>query len=926
MNNRTPHPPHKGAAAHRLRAVAGGLAAWLALAGAAAAAAPGRVGTAAAAPLRLAADVQPQAYRLHIDLDPERPEHRGEVQIDLRLARPQPAPGALRLHAKDLRLDAVWLELGAQRLAGRVRRLDAEQVELRFGRALPAGPARLVLGFGGRLQDRDVDGLFRQREGGRWAAYTQFQPTGARLAFPLFDEPGFKVPWTLSLGVPADLVALANTEVASEEADGPGRKRVQFRTTPPLPSYLLAFAVGDFALRELAPGPADPAVPMRVVTPRGRADEADDAARIQGPVLQALADWFAQPYPYAKLDSLAIPLTSGFEAMEHPGLVTYASRVLLARPEARTPDFELALLATTAHELAHQWFGNLVTPAWWDDLWLNESFASWLGDKVSAALRPDLLRADDSAQHARRRALQADRLPGARSVQQVVAREEAMAHLFNPITYEKGQAVLGMFEAWLGPQRFQAGVRRYIARHAWGLASSADFYAALGEEDPALPDALRSFTTQPGIPRLQVRLHCGDGPPRLELAQSRLLPLGAPATAAAAAQRWQLPLRLRTPEGDWRLLMTGPQATLTLAPPPAAAGTASAPPPDDPAAAPCPAWVQANADGLGYWRSAYADDGALRLARSGALGAGEWLALLDDAQGLHESGDLDSTTALALVHEAAAQADARVVGQAARLLAHLAPLLAALPDGHGAARAAYAARWQADFGARAQALGWLPRPGEDSDTRRLRARLLPLLGRWGADDAPRAQALGLTRAWLADRAALPAEVRGEVLATAARQGDAALFDALAAALRQGSDRHERQDLLAALGRFRHPGLPGRALGLLLGPELDPREALWPLLGGLAEDSAGRAEAMDFLQRHRAALAARLGRHEPGWWPEAFTGACSPAEAARLEAVFAPHAARHAGGAESLAQAREAVQLCSAWAARQAAGLAAALAP
>jgi alanyl aminopeptidase len=873
------------------------------LASAAAAAPPPAV------PMRLPDTVQPLAYRLHLQVDPEQPRYGGEVEIDLRLRQPIAANGTLRLHAKDLLIRSAWLEVGARRLSARVQRLDDERIALRFGRVLPAGAVRLGLAFAGTLDDHDVYGLFRQQAGGSWLAFTQFEASGARRAFPLFDEPGWKVPWTLSLTVPQALQAVSNMPVQSEEPDGPGFKRVSFQRTPPLPSYLLAFAVGDLALRDAGLVGRDRSLPMRFVTPAGRAGEADYAAGGTGRIVDRLEAWFDMPYPFAKLDSLAIPVTSQFGAMEHPGLISYASTLLLASPGEQTPASERDYLATAAHELAHQWFGNLVTPAWWDDLWLNESFASWLGDKIADEVLPDAA-GSTRVQRARARAMQADRLVSAHAIEHAVQTDDDMGNLWDAITYDKGQTVLAMFEAWLGPQAFQAGVRRYIRRHAWGSATRFDFFQALAGDDPALPAALRSFTRQGGIPRVRLTLRCDDGPPRLQLAQSRLLPLGS-SGGDAADQRWQLPLLLRTPAGRSRLLMTDGEATLAL--------------PDTA----CPAWVLANAGGAGYYRVAYAGDLLARLiAAPGdtgetgpALTPAEWLVLLDDAQGLHDAGALDNAQVLALVQAGAAQPTREVVLAAMTLLRHLRPLVAP------GQQAAYAGLWQAAFSARARALGWQPRAGDSDDDRLLRVELLPALAALGEDAALRAEALRLARDWLADPKALGAELRGPVLATAAladggeaAAGQPTLFDALRAALDASDDRNERGDLLAALGHFRQPDLAQRARQLLLAPTIDLRDSLWPLLGAQAAEPSTRDAALDFVARHHAELAGRIGHDGPAALPSLFRHGCSDDEAQRTEAAFVHQAARHPGGRQALARTLEAVRLCSAWRARQSGGL------
>jgi len=853
--------------------------------------------------MRLDAQVKPQAYTLALTIDPAQPDYSGSVTIDLLLAAPRQD---ITLHAKDLVITSVLLASGAQNLTAKPTRVDAERVRLHFARPLPAGKLSLSLGFNAKLQDKDVYGFFRQRDGrdGPWLAISQFEATGARLAFPLFDEPGWKLPWTVSLTVPEALMALSNTPpLASEPAARPGWKTVRFQPTPPLPSYLLAMAVGEFDARDA--GSVGP-LPLRFITPRGRGGEADFAAGVSGRIVASLEDYFGMPFPYAKLDSLAIPVTVDFGAMEHPGLITYASKLLLARPDEQTREFQRNYVSTAAHELAHQWFGNLVTMAWWDDLWLNESFASWLEVKITDQVMPQW-RWTLHNQGARAAAMHADRLVSARSIQQPVNSDDDIGNLFDAITYQKGQSVLAMFEGWLGEQTMRDGVRRYMQRHAWGNARGDDFLAALGVADPTLPDAMRSFTGQPGIPLVQATLDCpADGRPQLRLTQNRLLPLGS--SGAAPTQRWQIPLLLRTPGGDSRLLLRERSATLAL--------------PD----ASCPAWLQANAGGAGYYRVAYGDDGAQRLAAAPGLSDGEVMALLDDARGLHEAGALDSAAVLALVQRFAAHPRREVVSASAELLAWLQPLVTA------AQRDAYAARWQAAFGERARALGWLPRSADSStsnsagnssdsdDDALLRRTLLPLVADLGQDGELRSQALRLAQAWLADRSSLGAEQRAMVLATAALGADSTLVDALLAALRASAQANERQDLLRALGHVRAPALAERVREVLLDDAIDIRESLGPLLGVQASQAQTQDGALSWLRQHQRELVKRLGRDEPANLPTLFSSACSQAAQQALAQTFAATAKRYQGGQIALARSLEATALCTAWRSAQPSGL------
>ncbi|OYU99655.1 MAG: hypothetical protein CFE45_12145 [Burkholderiales bacterium PBB5] len=494
--------------------------------------------------------------------------------------------------------------------------------------------------------------------------------------------------------------------------------------------------------------------------------------------------------------------------------------------------------------------------------------------------------------------MKADRLASARRIEEPIRTDDDLGSLWDAITYEKGQTVLAMFEAWLGPERFQAGVRRYIQRHAWGTATGDDFFRALAEQDPALPAAVRSFTRQAGIPLLDVTLRCDDGPPRLDLRQSRLLPLGSP--TGTATPRWQLPLLVRTPAGTSRLLMTEAEARLPL--------------PD----AQCPAWGQANASGAGYHRTAYAGLGLQDLVNAPGLGIGDWLVLLDDVQGLHEAGVSGNPQALALVRAGAGHASPEVRRRAAELLAWLKPLVS--DEG----RTAYAALWQDAFGARARDLGWTAQPGESHDLQLLRAVLLPQVATLGQDAALRDDAQRRATAWLSDRSTLDAELRRAVLSTAAETSpDAAapaLFEALLTALRDSSQRPERQALLSALGHFRQPALAQRARELLLAPWLDIRESLAPLLAAQAAEPGTRAGALDFLARQHAAVVQRMSREGAGGLPRFFKTACSADAARRIEAVFSPQAARFAGGQRALQTTLDAARLCSAWRAQQGDGL------
>jgi len=845
-------------------------------------------------PMRLGDTAQPLAYKLDLKVDPAQPRHSGTVEISLEL---QGVAKRLRLHAKDLRISAVEYraEGGKGVHAGRAATADADSVFLDFAKPLPAGRGTLKLRFTGAISEQDTLGLFRQREGGDWYAITQFEDLGARMAFPAFDEPGWKVPWTLSLTVPARQMAVANEPVLQERAAGKGWKRVDFKTTPPLPSYLLAFAVGPFAVKD---GGTAGNTTLRYLTPRGRADEANYAAAVTPAVVQKLESWFGMPHPFSKLDSLVIPLTENFGAMENPGLITYSSKIMLGKPGQETLSLQRSYTSTAAHEIAHQWFGNLVTMHWWDDLWLNESFASWMGDKITAQLRPDW-RWELNAQHARQEAMAGDRLPSARRVHQPVHTNEDLGTAFDEITYSKGQSVLAMFESWLGEARMQAGVRRYVERHARGSATGAQFVRSISDGDEDLQAAFASFIDQPGIPVVRFELQCQAGvPPRLRLSQSRYRPLGA---GTMPESRWIVPVVLRSPAGLSRHLLKAQSETLTL--------------PD----AACPSWLQPNAGGSGYYRSQI--DPAL--IRPEQYQLAELLALLDDQRALAQAGELKLGSLMPLVRTLAADPRRELREAALETLGGLEPMVGLEQ------RDAYAALLRSHFGALARELGWLVGAADDEDRRLLRETLLPFMADSGRDPVLREQALLYARAWLAaaSRDGQPHEalmdpgLRGAILRSAALAGDANLFDAMLGLARSTHDRLLRGQLLAALGAFTEPALAARARKLLLDAKLDSRETVGAILGRQINDPQLAGSALDFVAQHDAALRKRMTQVAQANLPEVLGGGCSQARAERLRQQFAPAAARLDAGPALLAKAVQRIELCAAYREAQSGALA-----
>jgi alanyl aminopeptidase len=855
-------------------------------------AAAGAAGTAAAATtgavprFRLPATASPLHYRVELTLLPAAERFSGAVAIDLLLEEPA---AVLWLNATALTIEAATLTAGSTHLAAGIVPGGDDFVGFSFARPIPAGRARLEVRFSGEVSSIETRGLFRQSDGGRWYLYSQFEATDARRAFPCFDEPGYKTPWDLTLHVRREDTAVANTPVLAETEEPGGMKQVVFAPTPPLPSYLVAFGVGPFEIVD-AGHAGRKSTPIRIIMPRGHAGEAWYAVETSAPLLDLLEHYLGTAFPYAKLDNLVIPQTVGFGAMENAGLITYAASIVLARPDEATLRFKRQYVGAFAHEAAHQWFGDLVTLKWWDDAWLNESFASWLGTKIEDRFRPAWSAGVDPIAD-RDRGARSDTIVSARQIRQPVTSMHDVENAFDSITYAKGQAVLQMFEGWMGEERFQAGVRRYLAAHAFGSATAEDFVGALAAGgDAAIRPAFFSFLAQPGLPEVGVELRCAEGHGELELSQRRFLPLGSTGTSG---QLWQVPVCVRYGGGTRAeracTLLVAARQTLPLA-----GGS-------------CPEWVLGNAGGLGYYRVDYRGGLLAKLlgARAAALTLPERVATLNDAAALVETGELSLQDALALVAVHGHDADRHVVEATIEIAKRPRDLL---PEKD---RPRYARFVEAVYGERARALGLTSSPADD-DAQAWRDTLVAFVADSGDDPRLLADAATLAHRWLADRRSVRPEVAGLALRLAALHGDAALFDRFRAAALETADRRERTELLRAMGSFDDPRIVARTEALILTPGLDPREAISAILGAPAANPAVLEERYRFIKSNFEALAAKLPRNLPARFPSLVRGFCDEEHRADVEAFFKSSVARYTGGPRILSQVLEQISLCAAF--------------
>ncbi len=778
--------------------------------------------------LRLPQDSRPLRYRAALEIDPSAKTFRGRIEIDVDTKR---AADRIWLNAQSLTVEKATLRHGGSDTALTVAASARNFLALRG--SIPAGESTLLLEYTGKQDVGLSNGMGRYTDSGDWYVVTHFEPADARRVFPCFDEPSFKVPWQLTLTVPDGMMALTNSAVEKDEKLPDGRHRFQFRATRPLPSYLIALAVGPFETVDA--GKTRTGVETRIVVPRGRSADAAQAAAAAGKILAYLEDYTGIPYDYGKLDHIVVPGTQR-GAMEHPGLITYGPRWLLIRKNESVAA-RRGQASIFAHEMAHQWFGNLVTTAWWDDIWLNEAFATWMTPKALQSVYPEMEAAIEPAT-TRQSALANDALATARRVRQPITAEADMRAAFDRITYNKGATVIRMFERWIGPEKFQKAVRAYLTAHADGNATAADFLAALDKEagDKPVGAAFASFLDQPGVPEIAMELSCpSGGPATLKLSQRRYVPAGA--AQVSGEQRWQVPVCVAVPDGKGRkthcTLLAEATGELAL-------GKS------------CPAWVAPNVDGAGYYLASLAPEPLAALLERGwsRLSRIERVALLGDLEMMVDGGKSDVGTLLALLPRLGASRDPFLVDVAVRRLHKLADFVA--PE----QREAFARLVRDTLGAAGKRIGWSSRKREKAAEAKLRGELMSLLAVEGQDPAARDRAAALAREWLADHGKVPDSLWVPVLESAVRTSPKETVPALLARLPEEQDRIAQRAIYQALAQAPDQALQRKVLELTLAADPIPPEMV-NVLAAYPAELERQAALFDFVREHADDLLRRL---------------------------------------------------------------------
>ncbi len=575
--------------------------------------------------------VVPTRYQLELKIDPTQERFSGVVAIDVTVNE---ARDDIWLHGKHLDVSEVYL------IDGDSNRIDASYEE-RHDSGVALVTLDSVVGVGSATIhftydapfDTTTNGLFTMARGDDHYAASQLEAIAARRIFPGFDEPAFKVPFDLAIVARADDVVITNTPEASSEELADGFVKHVFMATRPLPTYLLAFAVGPYDVVDYGMLPAnsirDREVALRGISARGLGKRMHFALENTEGLLTVLEEYFGTPYPYRKLDIIAVPESFG-GAMENPGAITY-DEYLMLMDENSPLSQRRSYTFIHSHELAHMWFGDLVTPVWWNDIWLNEAFATWMSYKTADAYWPDGEFERSNLSNALG-AMSNDSLASARQIREPVDHNDKIHSAFDGITYSKGGGVLAMLERYVGEDKFQAGVRLHMDRHTDGTATAEDFIASLaeGSERLEIEGAFKSFIEQPGIPLLSVSLDCEDEEnPRLNVQQARYAPLGSAIDPEEG--EWQIPMCVSyTADGATRsscALLNKKQQSIDLD------------------AVSCPTQLHPNADGSGYYRFSLDEAGWQELiANALSLPAAEALVLGDSLDAGFRAGVVSADT------------------------------------------------------------------------------------------------------------------------------------------------------------------------------------------------------------------------------------------------------------------------------------------
>jgi len=777
---------------------------------------------------RLPEVATPENYKLTFAPDVNKGNFAGDETIQVRLLKPT---SQIVLNSADLDFhEASITRGGATQKAAATFDKEKEMVTLAVESRLPPGLAIVHIKYTGILNS-EMRGFYMGKDDqGRKYAATQFESTDARRAFPSFDEPAYKATFDITVIADREHTVISNTKVLSD-TPGPGDNKhtVRFSTSPKMSSYLAALAVGQF---EYIEGSAD-GIPIRVYSTPGKKQLGRFALQATENFLRYFDEYFGIKYPYGKLDLIALPDFSA-GAMENIALITSREALLQLDDQQASLGQRKSVAITISHEIAHQWFGDLVTMQWWDDIWLNEGFATWMEGKPVDAWKPDWNAGLDEVSAGNilttLGALNVDSLATTRAIQQPAETPDQIQELFDGIAYGKTAAVLRMLESYLGPENFRAGVNKYLNEHAYGNSTADDFWSTLAKVSKKPVDSIMpTFVKQPGVPMISVKTECSDDSTTVSLAQQRYF-FDRATFDAGSDQLWQVPVCMKTLQAgsgstEKCELLTKKEDTVTLPG--------------------CSSWVLANAGGNGYYRSGYRPAAVQTLAQDAEtkLTPLERIILLTDTWAAVRVGRQAVGDYLTLAEGLQSDRTDAVLGLLFNQLSYIGKYLVTESD-----KETYQAWVRSVLTPIAKDVGWEPKPGESDGLKSVRANLLQVLGSTGRDPEASAEARKLTERALENPASVDSGLAGAAFGLSAEKGNSAFYDKLMAEMKAAKTPELYYLYFFTLSSFNNPQLLQRTLNYAISPAVRSQDSLG-LIGTVMANSAGEKLAWDFVRSH-----------------------------------------------------------------------------
>lgn len=769
---------------------------------------------------RLPETARPDNYKLTFTPNLEKANFEGEETISIRVLKPT---SEITLNAVDIDFHDVSITArGTTQKAKVTPEKDKEMVVLSVEKPLAAGPATINVTYTGILND-EMRGLYLGKDDkGRKYAATQFEATDARRAFPSFDEPDYKATFDITAVADKGQVAISNYKIASD-TPGPGDKHtVKFATTAKMSAYLAALVVGNF---EYIEGSVD-GIPIRVYSTPGKKEMGQFALDAAEHIVGYYDKYFGIKYPYGKLDLVGLPDFSA-GAMENIGCITFREVILLIDEKQGSIDLKKTIASVTSHEIAHMWFGDLVTMKWWDDVWLNEGFATWMSSKPIQKWKPEWnFDLDDVSGTGQ--TLNTDSLANTRPIHQAADTPAQIQELFDGIAYGKAASVLRMLEAYLGEETFRAGVNAYLEQHQYANATADDFWDAQAKTSKKPVDKIMpTWVKQAGAPIVNVKAQCSGNSTSVTVAQQRYY-IDRSKFEAVNDQLWQIPMCFKG-SGSGKdakcELMTKKEETFTLPG--------------------CSNWVVTNAGATGYYRTGYQPDAVRALANDAEtkLTPAERIALQNDIWASVRVGREPVGDYLAFAQGLQSDGNRAVLEDVLGRLNYIGQYLVSDSD-----RDAYRGWLRQYLDPPMKEVGYEPKAGESDEQRTLRSRLFGALGLDARDPETLEQARKIADKVLADPASVDRELAGGALGLAALNGDSAFYDRVMTALKDAKSPEEYYMYLFTLSQFGDQKLLQRTLDFAISPDVRSQDALQVITGVMA-NPAGEKLAWDFVRQH-----------------------------------------------------------------------------